>query len=255
MAPLVVFGGGLLALAVARAAAARGQAVTVASPSPRVVSGWWRQFPAAGDTLAWVPGGADVVVAVGPSRAVPLDRAWGEGLTALLSRLDRAGRVTLAGPLPGREPSIEVFDRALARWGGPCLRVAPVLGQGDTSVGQWVTTLRSGGVVRVGEAPAVRWLAADDAARVVLGDLPPGEHLATGCELWTPGEVAERLSSRFGGRRARPLLGVGLPRDAKARLVAWAGHPDQWDEARWGPRTSLASWIERLPGPRRRAAG
>lgn len=173
----------------------------------------------------------------------------------LLSRLDRAGRVVLAGPLPGREPSIEVFDRVLERWRGPCLRIAPLLGQGESGAGQWVSTLRGGGAVRVGEAPAVRWLVADDAARVILGDLPPGEHLATGGELWTPGDVVDRLVLRFGGRRARPIFGAGLPRDGLARLGAWAGHPDRWDEARWGARTSLAIWIERLPGPRRRAAG
>ncbi|MBM4368291.1 MAG: hypothetical protein FJ102_18910 [Deltaproteobacteria bacterium] len=255
MAPLVVFGGGLLALAVARAGAARGQAVTLASPQPRVVSGWWRQYPGPRDTLAWMPAGAEAIVAVGPSRSVPVDRAWGEGLSALMSRLDHADRVVLAGPLPGREPSIEIFERVLERWPGPCLRVAPLFGQGDTGAGQWASTLRAGGTVRLGEAPAVRWLAADDAARAILGDLSPGEHLATGGELWTPGDLVDRLVVRFGGRRARPLIGAGLPRDGLARLRAWAGHPDRWDEARWGPRTSLAAWIERLPGPRRRAAG
>lgn len=253
--PVVLFGGGTLGAAVARLASSAGRPVVVASRTPRGHPGWWRRWRAGeAEHLAWLPPRATVIVALGPGPRESAEPAWGRGLAALLGRLltYRPARVLVCGPARGDEPSIATFEGTVRAQPVDALRLPPLFGVGDGPVASAAAALRAQKPISVGELPAVRWLCADDAARVALTlEAGVGEVEVSGPQPLRPAEVAALLVARFGGRCRAPLWGTGIAAAPAARLVAWSSLPDQWSE-RWGERTALDAWVERLPGPRRR---
>lgn len=255
----VIFGGGALGSAVARLANSRGEGVVVASRNAGSHPGWWRRCELGQDNrLAWIPRGSHLVIAVGP--------AWNESsdvclaAARLLPRLKRESPASIVVALPAGGVGETVAAGALATAGrdvgASLVGVGPLYGIGDAYLSRQVMALRGGGNVKVPKTVATRVLCADDAARAVVSARSTREELVvTGGERITAANATSALVARFGGTARPPLFGDGLPRPIRERLAGWADLPDQWDESRFGPRVSLAEWISRLPGPRRRVAG
>jgi hypothetical protein len=113
--------------------------------------------------------------------------------------------------------------------------------------------LRGGETVRAPDLPPVRVLCADDAAKVaILLRGTAAEVEISGDERWSLWSGIDLLQRRFGGERRSPLWGKRPPAALRQRIDAWRTLGNHWDEIRFGPRTSLVEWVERLPGPRRR---
>jgi len=256
VADLVVFGGGHLGSAVARHAASTGARVLVASPTPRPHAGLWR---------AWEPGappafslqGARVLVALSPRRPGDAAAVWGETVPrlALAAWRDGAASVTVCGPAGADEPAIDAFTAGTALLAAAprttVLRFGPLVGTDDDCVWPLVTTLRERGVVRLPRGlPPFLPLLLEDAARAAnrLADAG-GVHVLRGPERLTTEQLGALVVDRFGGRWAWRWIGGAA---AHARLRAWEHLPDRWDDGALGPRQTLASWIGRLPGLRRK---
>lgn len=260
--PLVVFGGGTLGAAVARLAASRGAAVTVASRTAREHAGWWRHHAIGGpEPLGWVPAEAGVVVAVGPRDDERGAVVWGPALAGWLPRLRtlRPSAILLVGPAGLGEGGLNEFEqsaRVARSLGAAVVRVPPLLSAGSGWAGTVAAGLRAGARPRVSTAiPDARALVVEDAARAVLAELGgEADVTVSGVERLGAADVVAALTARYGQEVRGRLLGSGLSRDTRDRLEAQAGIEDLWDEARYGARSSLAAWAERLPGPRRRRA-
>lgn len=260
--PLVVFGGGTLGAAVARLGASRGAAVTVASRTPREHAGWWRHHAIGGpEPLGWVPSEACVVVAIGPGDDERGALVWGPALAAWLPRLRtlRPSAIVVVGPAGLGDGGLNEFEqsaRVARSLGAAVVRLPALLASGSGWAGTLAAGLRGGVRPRVSTAlPAARALVVEDAARAVLAELGEERDVTvTGAERLTAAEVVAALCARYGQEVRGRLLGAGVSRDTRQRLEAQAGLEDRWDEGRYGVRTSLAAWVDRLPGPRRRRA-
>ncbi|GDX78906.1 hypothetical protein LBMAG42_07170 [Deltaproteobacteria bacterium] len=260
--PLVVFGGGTLGAAVARLAASRGAAVTVASRTAREHAGWWRHHAIGGpEPLGWVPAEAGVVVAIGPGDHERGASVWGPALAGWLPRLRtlRPAAIVLVGPAGLGGGGLNEFEqsaRVARSLGAAVVRVPALLAAGSGWAGSLAAGLRSGVRPRVSTAlPEARALVVEDAARAVLAELGgEADVTVSGPQRLSAAAVVAALSARYGQEVRGRLLGSGLSRDTLSRLDAQASIEDLWEEARYGARTSLASWVERLPGPRRRRA-
>ncbi len=258
--PLVVFGGGALGGAVARLAASRGTSVTVASRQPGEHVGWWRRVCVGGDApLGWLPTQADVVIAVGPGAGEHAAETWGPAFSAWCGRLRslRPAGVVIAGPAGLVGGGIDAFDRAarvLRHEGVAVVRVPALLATERGWAGELAAGLRRGLCPRVSpRLPAARALVVEDAARVVLSELgAESDVIVTGPALVTAEEVIRALEVRYGSSTRPRLFGTGVPREVQARLRAQEQLEDAWDDTRYGARTTLATWVERQPGPRRR---
>ncbi len=258
--PFIVFGGGALGAAVARLATSGGASVTVASPSAREHAGWWRGYRIGGTSrLDWVPEGADVVIAVGPGAGEVGSTTWGPAFAGWLSELagQRPRAVLLAGPAGVGGGGLDAFEqssRTALGLGAAVVRFPALLALGSGWVGSLAASLRSGQRPRVSTAlPSARALVADDAARVVLAELGGGRDVvATGSSAVSAASLVAALSRRYGHQVRGRLFGTGLSRDVIARLAAQEALDDRWDEDRYGTRLSMDTWVERLPGPRRR---
>ncbi len=258
--PLVVFGGGALGGAVARLGASRGASVTVASRHPGEHVGWWRRVQVGGDApLGWLPPQADVVIAVSPGAKERAAETWGPGFAAWLVRLRslRPSGVVLAGPAGLVGGGIETFDRcarALRQEGVAVVRMPALLATERGWAGELAAGLRRGQSPRVSSRlPAARVLVVEDAARAVLTELAgEADVTVTGPASHTAEEVIRGLELRYGSSTRPRLFGIGVAREVRERLAAQEHLDDSWDEARYGPRTTLATWLERQPGPRRR---
>ena len=256
--PVVVFGGGGLGSAVARLAAARGAPVTVASRHAAEHVGWWRHTVVGGDApLGWLPARAEVIVAIGPGPRELEAETWSPAVVKWLGRLRalRPAGVVLAGPA-GAGPAFAACAAEVLRGGGAVVRVPPLLAAGTGWAGTIAAELRSGTSPRVGTGiPDSRALAADDAARVVLAEVVGSrEVVVTGPAKLPAAAVVAAISARYAVPVRTRLFGTGLPREALLRLQREVSLTDRWDEERYGPRLSLAAWVDRLPGPRRRRA-
>jgi nucleoside-diphosphate-sugar epimerase len=258
--PIVVFGGGALGSAVARLAASRGEAITVASRNPGEHPGWWRRHEVGGDQpLGWLPAHARVVVAVSPGGGDAPEWTWGERLAGWLRRLVgmRPEAILLAGPAGSGTPGLAAFEgtaRSARSAGVGVLRLPALLAMDRHWAGTIAAELRMGRRARVSVAlPETRALAADDAARAALHLLDhPGDELLTGAALLRPGDVLAALAARYGIEPVSSVFARRPDRATLARLTAQRELPDRWDDVRFGPRLSLSTWAERLPGPRRR---
>ncbi len=260
--PLVVFGGGALGGAVARLGASRGASVTVASRTTRETVGWWRRYVIGGATpLGWVPAEAAVVVAIGPGANEVGAGSWGPSLASWLPRLRtlRPAAIVLVGPAGLGEGGLNEFEqsaRVARSVGASVVRLPALLAAGSGWAGSLAAGMRGGVRPRVSTAlPEARALVVEDAARAVLAELG-GERdvVVTGEARVSAAAVVAALTARYGQEVRGRLLGTGLSRDTVRRLSAQAGLEDHWDEARYGARTSMETWVERLPGPRRRRA-
>lgn len=253
----VVFGGGALGSAVARLAHASGEAVVVASRNPGSHPGWWRRCGLDADSrVAWLPRGVHVVVAVGPAP----HEAWTSisPVAKIFYRLTHYSPQSLVVAVPagrlGEVAEVVALAAAARDAGASVVRVGPLFGVGDGYLSRQVMVLRGGGTVLCPKVGPTRILCADDAARVVLRARGAANDLTiSGFERVSADDATNVLVGRFGGQVRTPMLGDGLHRNARARLSAWSDLPDSWDEDSFGPRLSLADWVARLPGPRRRA--
>lgn len=248
---LVVFGGGLLGAAVARVATAAGARVTVASRTPRAHAGMWRAVRVVKGTPfpAWIPRDARVVVALAPGPGERPESAWGPDTEKLVRALARGGRpVVVSGPLA----PAPAFD-TLAGDDVTVVRFAPLFGVGDRSTAPLVRALRDRGAGQTPRRPpTVPLLWADDAARALLA-LDGGRHRFAGPERIDATALSAALVARYGGEVTPSAWGrAGWDADALALAAATPDDADPWDDTRFGPRTTLLAWAERLPGPRRR---
>ncbi|MSQ02047.1 MAG: hypothetical protein EXR71_09175 [Myxococcales bacterium] len=258
--PLVVFGGGALGGAVARLAASRGASVTVASRHPGEHVGWWRRVRVGGEaSLGWLPAQADVVIAVGPGAGERAAETWGPAFAAWLARLRslRPARVVLAGPAGLVGGGIEHFDRcarAVRQQGVAVVRLPALLATERGWAGELAAALRRGQAPRLSaRLPGARALVVEDAARAVLAELAGhADVMLSGPAPVTAEEVIRALEVRYGASTRPRLFGTGVAREVRERLRAQEHLDDSWDDARYGPRTTLATWVERQPGPRRR---
>lgn len=256
--PVVVFGGGALGSAVARLAAARGAAVTVASRHPREHVGWWREALVGSEApLGWLPARANVVLAIGPGTHELEREIWSPAVARWIVRLRalRPKTLVLAGPA-GVGPAFAPSAEEALRSGGVVVRLPVLLAGGAGWAGALAESLRAGEHPRVSVAlPPARPLAVEDAARVILAEAGQlGEVTVTGPEELTAAAVVAALCERYGSTTRSRLLGTGLHRETLARLQRAAALPEAWDEARYGARLTLRTWVDRLPGPRRRRA-
>jgi hypothetical protein len=254
MSEIVILGGGLLGGAVARVAAAGGNAVTVASRTPRDHPGLWRRLEAREhDALAWVPPASRVVVALGPTAG---DGAgWEEALLRVLGTLERAdhrGPIVLCGPAgppdgPGRGPFAEAARRAPA-----VVRLPPLFGSGDRLAWPLVAQARAQRRVSLYRRfPPCRPLLVDDAARAILATTRGSLEL-DGPETVDAAALSAAITARFGVPVGRRWTAGPWRADELLRAPGQRPEVDGWEDARFGPRTTLSSWISGLPGPRRR---
>lgn len=252
----VIFGGGALGSAVARLAHSRGEGVVVASRNAGSHPGWWRRCELGHDSrVAWVPRGSHLVMAVGPASNEPPDVYL--AAARLLSRLMREAPASIVVALPagavGETAPAGALATAARGVGASVVSLGPLYGVGDAYLSRQVMVLRGGGSVKVPKTGVIRLLCADDAARAVVSARANREELVvTGGDQITAANATALLIQRFGGTARTAILGDGLHRSIRERLAGWADLPDRWDETRFGPRVSLAQWISRLPGPRRR---
>ncbi len=252
----LVIGGGLVGGALARAEIAAGRRVTIASRLPRDQAGLWRRFHI-GDEPVWRGHPERVFVAVAPQRGEVASATWGPPLVKLIARL-APSPVVLVGPTGRGEAALDAFDRVVGELSivtrVAVLRVPPIFGAEDRLCWPAASELRVGAVARVPRSlPDTRPLALEDIVRVATrlcgqgGDWSLGgaEHL----DLPT---MMAALVARFGGTwRTRWTLGAWRA-DELRRARAQSGVPGEWDDERFGPRTSFATWAGRLPGPTRR---
>jgi hypothetical protein len=254
--PLVVLGGGRLGGAVARQGAAAGRSVIVASPTPRPHAGLWRRW-SAGEPLRVPLEGATVCVALSPRTARDAGEVWGRTVVRLALQAWREGAtaVTVCGPAGSGEPGLDAFDAGLeALRAAPrttVVRFGPLFGVDDGCVWPIVTAIRQSGVARLPRGAPASWpLLLDDAGRAVTVLLGAGgEHVLRGPERLRTEDIGDAVTARFGGSWAWRWWG-GPPQPA--RLLAWSDMPDTWSDARLGARLSLATWIGKLPGLRRK---
>ena len=246
---VVVFGGGALGGAIARLAATEGNRVVVASREPRPHPGLWRRLDLDGRGRLVEPG-ARVFIALGPGpkddpvalngRVIPeaVARAWREGAESVT--------ICVAGGSPPL-PSGASGHRATV------LHLAPLLATDDRCVGPLVRVTRAGGVARLPRDLTAVWpLAVEDAARAASRLAGSGTaKVVSGRDRATLADVATALIARYGGRIGAAWFG-GLDAPRRAALAAAAELPDEWDDTALGTRMTIAEWVERLPGPRRR---
>ncbi|MDP2308374.1 MAG: hypothetical protein Q8P18_20315 [Pseudomonadota bacterium] len=254
--PLIVFGGGHLGGAVARYGAASGRSVMVASPTPRPHSGLWRRW-AAGEPVGLRLEGATVCIALSPRTSREAPEVWGQvvGRLAASAWRDGAAAVTVCGPAGQGEPGLDAFERGLqdlrAAPRTTVLRFGPLFGVEDGCVWPIVSAIRQSGVARLPRGAPASWpLLLEDAARAALTLTDAGgEHVLRGAEQLRMEDIGNVVTARFGGRWAWRWWG-GLAH--AARLRAWSEIGDSWSDAELGPRQSLATWVGKLPGLRRK---
>ncbi len=260
LAGVVVFGGGLLGAAIGRRAAADGHRVVVASPTPRSHAGMWCRWRE-GDAMKLPLMGARVCFALGPAPGADGAALWGTALPRAVLAAWRGGAasVTVCGPAgsaDGQEPGIDAFHMALAPLlvlapRTTVLRFGPLFGVDDACAWPLLSALRQRGVARLPRGlPATFPLATEDAARAVLRSWDMGgQRVLRGADRIGMAEVGEALTRRFGGR----WVWRWWPGDRHAaRLRAWEHLSDDWDDAALGARQPFTTWLERLPGLRRK---
>ncbi|MDP2316153.1 MAG: hypothetical protein Q8P41_24865, partial [Pseudomonadota bacterium] len=254
--PLVVFGGGHLGGAVARHAAATGSSVIVASPTPRAHPALWRRW-SAGDTLRIPMEDATVCIALSPRVNRDAPELWGHTVARLAASAWRQGAtaVTVCGPAGQGEPGLDAFERGMQELRAAprttVVRFGPLYGTDDACIWPIVSAIRQSGVARLPRGTPPSWpLLLDDAARAVMALVgAPGEHVLRGPERLGMNDIGDAITRRFGGRWAWRWWG-GPPQPA--RLKIWAEMADSWDDARMGPRQTIATWVGKLPGLRRK---
>lgn len=250
---VLVFGGGLLGAALARVASATGARVLVASRRSRPHAGLWRAVDASSLPGDLSPRGARVFLALAPARGDRED-LWGAVVPRLAAWAWREGAatVTVCGPAGAGEAGADAFAKGVAQVPGgrtAVARLGPLFGQDDHCVWPLVKAVREAGVVKLPRGlPPMAPLWVEDAARAVWR-LPPGTHTLRGPQVLTSVQIAEAIVRRFGGRWTWRLLGG---RGDAARLAAQAELPDAWHEDALGVRTTVSTWVERLPGLRRK---
>lgn len=252
----LVIGGGLVGAAMARAEVAAGRRVTVASRHARDHAGLWRQFHV-GDEPVWRGHPERVFIAVAPGSTEKASAVWGESLAKLIARM-APSPVVLLGPAGVGEPSLDAFDALVGRLSivtrVAVLRVPPLFGAEDRLIWPAACALRVGAVATVPRSlPVTRPLAVDDvvrAAQHLCGD--GGDWSLAGAEHLDIPTLIAGLQARFGGQwRTRWTLGPWRA-DELRRARAQSGVHGEWDDERFGSRTSFATWAARLPGPTRR---
>lgn len=261
MAELLVLGGGLLGGALARLAAKDEGRVTLASRTPANHAGMWLRFDAAtmppAALVERIPrarrGDTSLVVAVAPGPKEDEAALYREQVPRVVEAAVAAGFHSVVSVVALGAEGTERWE-----WGkGPppqhLVRVGPLYGPGDRWVSPLLPPLREGGLARYTRGlPTCAPLHVEDAARAVLRLLtePEGRSWTLlGPESLTPEAAAATLARRFGARCEPRWIGKVHPRDT--RVAATSG-PDDWDDARFGPRVRFEDWVERLPGPRRR---
>jgi hypothetical protein len=254
--PLVVFGGGHLGGAIARHGAASGRSVLVASPTPRTHGGLWRRW-SAGDPERIRLEGATVCLALSPRTDREAPEVWAQVVPRLASAAWRQGAaaVTVCGPAGRGIASLDAFERGLdelrATPRTTVVRFGPLFGVDDGCVWPLVSALRQSGVARLPRGAPPSWpLLLDDAARAALTLTGAGGvHVLRGPEQLRMEDIGNVVTGRFGGRWVWRWWG-GLAH--APRLHVWADMDDSWSDARLGPRQTLATWVGKLPGLRRK---
>lgn len=254
--PLVVFGGGHLGSAVARQGAASGRSVLVASPTPRTHSGLWQRWTS--DLPVRVPmRGATVVIALSPRTQRDAPAVWGHVVPQLAASAWREGAmaVTVCGPAGQGEPGLDAFQRGVDELRTAprttIVRFGPLFGVEDNCVWPIISDIRQSGVARLPRGAPATWpLFLEDAARATLKLTGAGgEFVLHGPEQLGMDDIGTVIVRRFGGRWAwRWWGGPAHP----ARLRAWSEVRDTWSDSRLGPRQTLATWVGKLPGLRRK---
>lgn len=243
----MVVGGGFLGAAVARHASARGARVLVCSRTPRPHAGMWQAYDAANGRLR-VPSGARVFVAMAPGPAEGLE-CWTQHLPRAVASAWRQGArsVTVCGPAG----DVGAFGEGVAHGAGrvTVVRVGPLFGNDDACIWPHIRALRERGVARFPKGiPPIPLLWVEDAARAIWR-VEEGDHVLRGERVLDAAAMGEAITARFGGRWAWRLWGA---KTGLARLRAQSGLPDAWDPVALGARTPFTSWVERLPGLRRK---
>jgi hypothetical protein len=198
--------------------------------------------------------GARVFVAVSPGPRDDAASLYGTALPRLVGLAWREGAasVTIIGPAGEGHPLCDAFAAAVPRLPDSdrvaVVRVSALFGPDDGCLSPLVRALREHGVVRVPSGVPPAWaLFVDDAARAAWR-AAPGVRTLRGEARVHLEEAVDRAVARFGGQRARRWFGG---RGYAALLTAQLSLSDDWTDAD-GPRLSVADWISRLPGLRRK---
>ncbi len=227
--PVVVIGGGRLGAAVARRAASEGRGVVVASRNPRPHAGLWRRWDAEHpDSLPVV--GARVVLTVPPcaNRETLVRTFWTDGAADVVV-------CTAAGVQVERTPHSAAST----------LTFGALVGQDDGCLWPMITAVRAAAVVKLPRGyPRFAPLLLEDAARAALLVGQGVTRTLPGPDTMTLEALAQAVIDRFGGRYAWRWWSGDV-----RYAAAWEGLGDEWEPA-WGPRTTIPTWIDRLPGLR-----
>lgn len=239
--PALVVGGGFFGSTLAKMLATQGAMVTVCSRHPRNHAGLWRRLE---EHLPVRPG-MRVWVAIGPSPEEKGEKVWGEVLPRLLQKLEGT-QVLVCGPSGSGDGGIDAFSRSVE--GVPSLRLPLLFGTEDPWLWPAAQRFREGAVVHLEKNLPPCWpLFVEDAARAAVGGVTG---TLRGPERWEPSKMLDALIERYGqGSWKRGFRLWSSP--AALRAKAQVETEDHWPE-RMGMRLPLATWIERLPGPRRR---
>lgn len=251
---VLIIGGGAFGAALARHALPRADRVVVASRTPRPHAALWRSVEALTPPRGLVARGARVFIAVSPGARDDAASLYGTALPRLVGLAWREGAasVTVIGPAGAGHPLCDAFAGAVPRLPdagrAAIVRVSALFGPEDGCLAPLIRSLREHGVARVpADVPPAWALFVDDAVRAVW-QAPPGDRALRGETRVHLEEAVDRAVARFGGRRARRWFGG---RDRAALLTAQISLSDEWSDAD-GPRLSVADWISRLPGLRRK---
>jgi len=246
MSETLILGGGVLGSAIAWVAADGGARVTVYSRTPRALPALWRRY----DDGPLPARGASVFLAVAP--VDDPDTHWSRTVPELANAAWTAGARAVTVCVPAGDLRLDPAD---LRRGGPAglLRVAPLLAVDEGCAAPWIRALRSNHAARIPHGlPAVWPLVAEDAARAAWRLQASGEtHSLRGTERMDAAELAGLFAERFGGRWTERWFG-GIERWRRDLLAAATTMDDTWDDARFGPRTPVRVWVDRLAGRRPR---
>lgn len=259
-----MIGSGTVGGALARALHARGDRVAVLSPEPVPLPAMWLRCDAVtGEGLRRGVKGCEVVVYAAAAQQGPAVADVARmGAQHAASAAVHAGarRLVLVGPVGAGPAARSASLRAHHEGVLGCRRVMEstaelrlpwLFGEGDHLLEPWLERARHGAPV---PSPRVlttlRPLWVGDAVKVLLrmvdGSL---EHPAApvnllGPEALTLPELAERVRSRFGVRRALWPARPERPEDL-ARLPEQLEVPDSWPALGLGERLTVAAWLER----------
>jgi hypothetical protein len=160
--------------------------------------------------------------------------------------------VTVCAPAGEGTPAAAALARAVRTLSDPRVRVVrlpPLFGTDDRIAWPLVHAVRDRGVARVPRRMPPSWpLWVEDAARAVM-QAPVGGCVLRGPQRLEAVDVARAVAEALEGRWGWRLFGG---REGAPLLAGQQDAPDDWDDARFGARTTLGTWLARLPVVRRR---